>query len=256
RLWGNSCSYLRPPFGVRWDLPPASGRTATRLPIGHQAAYVGGVICQGCHRFSPVPLCRECFSDLRPAPDRVLPGGVRAVAAFDHTGVAARLVHGFKYRGDGLLVALAVGVLAERIEPGLTFVPVPRVWTRFVRYGVDPATRLARALAAATGGSLSMRIRRPLHNPRRAGSRHRAHAPQFFLRQALQDDVVVVDDVLTTGGTVSEAIKALRPATIPLVVAATSARQVSSLLVPVVRSHAGSQVVPAGELNEYRPHSR
>ncbi|MGF1618267.1 MAG: hypothetical protein ACFCU2_10775 [Acidimicrobiia bacterium] len=167
------------------------------------------------------------------------------MAAFDHTGVAARLVHGFKYRGDGLLVALAVGALADRIEPGLTFVPVPRVWTRFVRYGVDPATRLAGALAATTGGSLSMRIKRPLHNPQRAGSRHRSPAPALFLRQALQDCVVVVDDVLTTGGTVSEAIKALRPAFIPLVVTATSARQVSSLLVPVIGSHAGSEVVPA-----------
>lgn len=215
------------------------------LPIGDRGPYVQGVICQGCHRFAPAPLCRGCFSDLRPAPDRILPGGVRAVAAFDHTGVAARLVHGFKYRGDGLLVALAVGALVDRIEPGLTFVPVPRVWTRFVRYGVDPATRLAGALAGATGGSLSMRIRRPLHNPRRAGSRHRSPPPTLFLRHVLQDDVVVVDDVLTTGGTVSEAIKALRPAFIPLVVTATSARQVSSLLVPAVGSPAGSKVVPA-----------
>lgn len=165
------------------------------------------------------------------------------MAAFDHTGVAARLVHGFKYRGDGLLVALAVGVLAERIEPGLTYVPVPRVWTRFVRYGVDPATRLARGLASATGGSVFMAIRRPLHNPRRAGSGHRAPAPTFFLREALQDRAVVVDDVLTTGGTVSEVIKALLPAHIPLVVAATSARQVSSLFVPVEHSHAGSKGV-------------
>jgi predicted amidophosphoribosyltransferase len=229
---------------------------STQVPISLLAPYLWGMICQGCHRFSSTPLCRECFSDLRPAPDRVLPGGIRAVAAFDHTGVAARLVHGFKYRGDGLLVALAVGALAERIEPGLTFVPVPRVWTRFVRYGVDPATLLARALAEATGGSVGALLRRPLHNPRRAGSQHRSPAPRFLLRQVLQAKAVVVDDVLTTGGTVSEAIKALRPASIPLVVTATSARQVSSLLVPVVRSHAGREVVPAGELNEYGPNSR
>lgn len=250
-----------PPGSFGAGAPSASGRTAKNgrtggLPIGHWGPYRREMICQGCHRFSSTPLCRECFSDLRPASDRLLPGGVRAVAAFDHTGVAARLVHGFKYRGDGLLIALAVGILAGRIEPGLTFAPVPRVWTRYIRYGVDPAARLAQALAGATGGSVFAPLRRPLHNPRRAGSRHRAPAPRLFLRQVLQGDVVVVDDVLTTGGTVSEAIKALRPASIPLVVTATSARQVSSLLVPVVRSHAGREVVPAGELNEYRPHSR
>ncbi|MEX1249326.1 MAG: hypothetical protein WEA57_01425 [Acidimicrobiia bacterium] len=174
-------------------------------------------------------------------------GGIRAVAAFDHTGVAARLVHGFKYRGDGLLPALAVEALAGRVDRGLTFVPIPRVWTRFVRYGVDPATYLARGLASATGGSVVTGLRRPLHNPRRAGSRDRAPAPRLNAIPGLQRDVVVVDDVLTTGATVIEAIKALRPATTRLVVTATSARQVSSLFVFGVHSHRGSENTPAGD---------
>jgi predicted amidophosphoribosyltransferase len=197
------------------------------------------MVCHGCFRVCSTPLCRQCFSDLRPVPDRVLPGGVRAIAAFDHTGVAARLVHGFKYRGDGLVVDLATVALAGQIDAGMTFVPVPRVWTRLVRYGIDPAARLAEALAASTGGRVAMPIRRPIHTARRAGSDHDTASASFRATPGLQGMVVVVDDVLTTGATAIEATKAIEPARTRLVVTATSARRVSSLLVPAVGSHAG-----------------
>ena len=197
------------------------------------------MVCHGCFRVSSTPLCRECFCDLRPAPDRVLPGGVRAIAAFDHTGIAARLVHGFKYRGDGLLVDLASAGLAGRIDRGMTFVPVPRVWTRLIRYGVDPAVRFAEALASATGGRVEMRIGRPVHTSRRAGSDHESGAAPFRASPGLQGEAVVVDDVLTTGATVIEAIRALEPARLRFVVTATSAWRVSSLLGPAVGSHPG-----------------
>jgi predicted amidophosphoribosyltransferase len=212
----------------------------------------GKVVCHGCFRVCTAPLCRECFSDLRPAPDRVLPGGVRAIAAFDHTGIAARLVHGFKYRGDELLADLASAALAGRIHAGMTFVPVPRVWTRLIRYGVDPAARFADGLASATGGSVEMRIRRPFHTVRRAGSDHESGATPFRASSGLQGETVVVDDVLTTGATVIEAIRALEPARPRLVVTATSARGVSSLLVPAVGSHAGEMKIwTAGDSDEF-----
>jgi predicted amidophosphoribosyltransferase len=149
------------------------------------------------------------------------------------------LVHGFKYRGDGLLADLASAGLASRIDSGMTFVPVPRVWTRLIRYGVDPAVRFAVALASATGGRVEMRIRRPVHTSRRAGSDHESCAAPFRASPGLQGEAVVVDDVLTTGATVIEAIRALEPARLRFVVTATSTRRVSSLLVPAVGSHPG-----------------
>jgi len=206
------------------------------------------MLCHGCFRVCSTPLCRECFSDLRPAPDRVLPVGVRAIAAFDHTGVAARLMHGFKYRGDGLLADLASAALAGRIDSRMIFVPIPRVWTRLIRYGVDPAAQLAEALASATGGRVEMLIRRPVHTARRAGSDHESGANPFQASSGLQGQAVVVDDVLTTGATVLEAIRALEPARPRLVVTATSARRVSSLLVPAVGSHAGELEIGPQEI--------
>lgn len=233
-----------PTWAVAHDLVP--NRDAT--------AYLRDMVCHGCFRVCSAPLCRACFSGLRPTPDRVLSGGVRAIAAFDHTGVAARLVHGFKYRGDGLLADLASAALASRIDSGMTFVPVPRVWTRLIRYGVDPAVQLAEALASVTGGRVETRIRRPVHTVRRAGSDHERRATRFQASTGLQETAVVVDDVLTTGATVIEAIRALEPARPGLVVTATSARQVSSLLVSAVGSHAGElKFWTAGDLDELSP---
>ncbi|HUF96275.1 MAG TPA: phosphoribosyltransferase family protein, partial [Acidimicrobiia bacterium] len=141
--------------------------------------------------------------------------------------------------------------LAGRIDSRMIFVPVPRVWTRLIRYGVDPAAQLAEALASATGGRVEMLIRRPVHTVRRAGSDHESGANPFRASRGLQGQAVVVDDVLTTGATVLEAIRALEPARPRLVVTATSARRVSSLLVPAVASHAGElEIWTAGDLDE------
>lgn len=187
------------------------------------------MVCQGCHRLSPEILCRTCRSALRPAPDRLIADGIRAIAAFQHTGVAARLVHDFKYRGSGALVGLTVAVLAGRLAPGTVFVPIPRAWSRYLRYGIDPGTMLARALARATGGSVCPVLARPWHYPRRAHRGDRGTPPRQKPRSGLQEPFVLVDDVLTTGATVIEAMRALRPARPMLVVTATSARGVSSL---------------------------
>ena len=57
------------------------------------------MICQGCHLVAGGFLCERCRSGLRPAPERILHGGIRVVAAFQHVGVARDLVLGLKYRG-------------------------------------------------------------------------------------------------------------------------------------------------------------
>ncbi|REK17312.1 MAG: ComF family protein [Actinobacteria bacterium] len=195
------------------------------------------MICQGCFRASARPLCKACFADLRPAPDRLLGGRVRAIAAFDHTGVAASLMHGMKYRGLRTILDLAIPLVAARLEPGLTFVSVPRVWSRYLRYGIDPAEETARSLAAATSGRVARLIKRPIHASRRAGAERRPGPGRFHARSGLQGSYVIVDDVLTTGATVIAAMQALLPGRTAMVVTVTSARQVSSLFMRGAGGH-------------------
>lgn len=169
-------------------------------------------------------ICRSCRSELRTAPERILPGGIRAIAAYRHTGPAAQLMHGAKYRGLDLLLWQAAGSLGRRIDSGRTFVPVPRVFSRFVKYAIDPAQALAERLARVTSGRVENLLKRPLHASRRAGSKLRGPATVFEAIASNGAPVVIVDDVLTTGATVLSAAHAILPRETFLVVTATSAK--------------------------------
>lgn len=137
---------------------------------------------------------------MRTAPERILPGGLRLVAAFVHSGPARRLVHHFKYRGLPQYGELVASLLAERV-PSLPLVPVPRVLSRRLRYGVDPALSLATSLSHVLGVPVLRLLGAPLHAPRRAGGDHERTVPVFRLKAESPGPVVLVDDVVTTGAT-------------------------------------------------------
>jgi predicted amidophosphoribosyltransferase len=145
---------------------------------------------------------------MRPAADRLLPGGLRLHAAFEHDGPAKTLVHHLKYRGVTTYADVVADILAERI-PRIPLVPVPRALSRRLKYGIDPA----RVITAALGERLQLPVFdvlvAPLHAPRRAGRDHSRSVRGFPMRSPLRFPVVIVDDVVTTGSTVSAAIDAI-----------------------------------------------
>ena len=189
------------------------------------------MLCQSCFRPTRFLICESCRHLIRPAPDRILTGGVRLVAAFEHSGPARALVHQLKYRGLTGYADLVALVLAPSI-PALPLVPVPRVWTRQLRYGVDPAVVLAERLAKSKGVPVIKSLVPPIHTRRRAGGDHSRPVAPFRISGMQATGFVLVDDVVTTGRTLEAAITLLGPEGVALAVCANAAPPVSSLLAP------------------------
>lgn len=177
---------------------------------------ITGPLCPRCGR--PVAhsdhLCSVC-RHMAPPID-----GIRSAAYFE--GVLRDAIHRFKYRGTQALAQPLGQLMAEcwpAYIPAEVLVPVPLHPTRLAERGYNQAALLAQELGAAIGlpvgtGSLA---------------RIRATAPQVTLDAAARrenvrgafrclDDrmagrrVVLIDDVCTTGATLSACSTALRGA--------------------------------------------
>lgn len=133
------------------------------------------------------------------------------------------LVHNLKYRGIEGAGGILAAAMADLIPPAATLVPIPRVVWRELRHGIDPAAVLASQVAHLTGGRRRDLLVPPLFGASQAKvSRDRRSPPMFRVVAAPEGPLVLVDDVVTTGGTALSAWRALGscPA---LVVSATSA---------------------------------
>lgn len=128
-----------------------------------------------------------------------------------HTGAARALVHRLKYEG----IAAAAGVLAARMVmklPGdaAVLVPIPRSRWRAIRFGVDPGLELAMQLSRATGLPVTSALAPPLVARHNAGrSLPDRHAPGLRASGLVDAGAVLVDDVVTTGVTLTTAISLL-----------------------------------------------
>jgi predicted amidophosphoribosyltransferase len=201
-------------------------------------AAIAGIVpplCAACGRSCSTrsAICPRCARRLASAaPLRSGgPGGIDcAWSAAAYEGVARELVVALKLRR---LLSVA-DLMAERIEwlaPGDllsgSIVPVPSGRWRTLRRGFDPAGEIAGALAGRVG--------LPLENclARRGGGRQVGRPrgrrvgdpPRVYARGAVPSSVLLVDDVLTTGATLTACARALREAGASRVVAITFARR-------------------------------
>jgi ComF family protein len=158
----------------------------------------------------------------------------RLASVFEYRDVARTAVLHLKYRGiSGLAEELAPLMAAAHTGPRGLVVPVPLHRDRLRERGYNQAELLARGLASETGFPLAERgLLRAVATPPQARLTERTErfrnmegafsaAPELVAGR----DVLLIDDVATTGATLNACAIALRSAGARSVAALTFARQ-------------------------------
>ncbi|WP_280510954.1 ComF family protein [Nocardia farcinica] len=195
------------------------------------------VACGGCGR-PGTPWCDACATALAGPPLRLRPRtdpGVPCWAVARYAGPARRAVLALKERGRtdlaGPLGHAMAGALRRLRTPGvpLLLVPAPSRRAAARRRGGDPVVRTAAVAVRSLDGCQLvpvLRVWRGVQDSvglspgeRRHNLRGRiwvSRAAPGAARSAANAEVVVVDDVLTTGATAAESVRALECSGLPV----------------------------------------
>ncbi len=192
-------------------------------------------LCAACGRSCrpEAIVCTRCgrrLASAEPLLGKGPPGLDRAWSSAPYEGVARNLVAALKFRR---LLPVA-DLMADRIQwlaPAHmlsgAIVPVPPAPVRMRRRGFDPAGELAAALAERLGSPLETCLAR--RGGRRQVGRRRSQRlgqpPRIHVSGTVPRSVLLVDDVLTTGATMTACAQALRRAGAARIVAITFARR-------------------------------
>jgi predicted amidophosphoribosyltransferase len=177
-------------------------------------------------------LCAPCERELSAASPVVEPGppGVRlSIAAARFDGVARLVAHGLKYGRRLELAAVAAQAMLRACpaaERRGDVVPVPAAPWRWRWRGFDPAEEIAVAISSLAGLPHRPCLRRDgvSRQVGRRRSQRLADPPRVWAARRVPDAALLVDDVHTTGATLSACASALRAAGCGEVIALTLAR--------------------------------
>jgi len=186
--------------------------------------------CPGCGRRAE-PVCAPCAAGMRAAPAAApAPGVAWSTAAFAYEGVARELVARVKYRNERIAVRWLGAQVAQRCISApfpidiVTWVPASA--SRRAARGVDHGALLARVVAAGIARDTKQLLTRDNGPPQtgRAAAERRAGPRLYPVGSIAGQNVLVVDDVATTGATLTAAARVLHAVGAREVLTATVAR--------------------------------
>ncbi|MCZ3389966.1 MAG: ComF family protein [Actinomycetia bacterium] len=197
--------------------------------------------CLDCGRVGQV-WCDRCLHRVLDVHPRLTPGGQSVVAAARYAGSVPTAIVAHKEQGHlalaaplGRLLVAAMVVPPEGVgRSAPVLVPVPSTRAASRTRGQDHARRLARAVGALTALPVEPALRwsRQVHDQAALSARSRSenvrHAMSASPPPRVGARAWLVDDVMTTGATLDEGVRALETAGWPVagvsVVATVDAR--------------------------------
>ena len=212
--------------GLDLLLPP-------RCPACRQIVENNGRFCLACWTgltFITDPVCAGCGTpfDVDRGPNarcgaclETPPRFVAARAALAYAGSARTVLLGFKHGDRQHLVDVMAPQLVRAgrawLQPGTVLVPVPLHRRRLWQRGFNQAALLARAVSRRTGATLAVdalvRVK-PTASSQGMGRRARAENVRGAFavarpEQVRDKEIVLIDDVFTTGATAEACTRAL-----------------------------------------------
>lgn len=200
--------------------------------------FVGGVVCHGCG--APLladhaeggELCDDCLHVTRPW----LAGRTALIYRDNGRKLVLGLKHGDRMDIAGPAARWMAGAVRDIVQPDMLVVPIPLHWQRRLRRRYNQSVLLGRGIARQLGlGFCPDLLRRPRATPVLDGKSPEARfaamarALDVTPRRAILAvgrPVLLVDDVMTSGATLSAASEVLAQAGVASVSVVTLARAV------------------------------
>ncbi|MGZ4677930.1 MAG: ComF family protein [Acidimicrobiia bacterium] len=201
--------------------------------IAELAAIAFPAACPGCGRRAE-PVCDACATRLRPARPRPAPPGLEAlVVPYAYEGVTRELVARAKYRQRHAALtwcaAAMVGALGDAAARVDAVVWAPTTTRRLRSRGFDQSELLARQVGRLVGRPTRAHLSRRGDGAQTGHSRaDRLVTPDFAVVDAARlpgARILLVDDVVTTGATMTAAATTLRSGGVATVVGLAIARR-------------------------------